>query len=228
MRIGTQNNQNAKQVNNVETANNTVFSLEGNTSTPKTILLLAASPEGESRISSGEEYHAIHNAVHGRGYEVRFNPDTSRESAAVALRDFAPAVLHFSGHGKPAAIEKMGSLEVETSHGGLVFEDSHRADEVPAERLANLLAQYAATLECVFLNMCYGKASMEAIRAALPHATIIGTAPTLLNGYLAVAFAKHFYGQLGAGASYTQAFAAAKAEMQLLQHDEVAGLYSSF
>lgn len=191
---------------------------------PKTILLLSASPAGETPISSGKEYKAIQAAVRHSAYEVRFEPETSRENFADALRDFKPAVLHFSGHGKPAAVEKMGSLEVETTQGGIVLESNRLADEVPTERLAAVLQHYAATLECVLLNMCYGAASVETIRKALPSAVIIGTS-SLLNDALAIEFARRFYGQLAAGQLYQKAFVVAKDEMKLMQGEEVEGLY---
>src|SRR5437016_13261369 len=68
------------------------------------------------------------------------------------LLDYAPLVVHFSGHGSPT-----GDLSLQSESGGPA--------PVAVNVLANLFQILKSPTECVVLNACHSSAQAQALRS---------------------------------------------------------------
>ncbi len=155
----------------------------------KTILILAANPQGTSRRRLDEEVREIeaglqraqkrHQFILEQKWAVRPR-DIQR-----ALLDVNPQIVHFSGHG--------------LGEEGLVFEDDiGQAKLVDGEALAGLFELFAEQVECVVLNGCYSQVQAKAIAQHIP--SVIGMSQRI-GDRAAIEFAVGFYDAIGAGRS---------------------------
>jgi hypothetical protein len=123
-----------------------------------TILLLSASPKGDSSQRLEQEKRNIAEGLQRSRWRDRFRLEIK---SAVRPRDLQPALLDFN----PQIVQFSGEGEAE----GLVFEDeTGRPQPIATDALAELLAQFADRLQCVVLNACYLEAQADAIAQYIP------------------------------------------------------------
>ncbi|MEE8522997.1 MAG: CHAT domain-containing protein, partial [Thermoanaerobaculia bacterium] len=137
------------------------------------IVVLLASPEGSPRLDQEGELARIESAWGARGDIRIIQPErpTLRALRAI-LRQTAPHVFHFIGH---------GTFDPATGHGGLLLEDDQgRAHPVTGRLLAETL-KIGHQIRLVFLNSCEG-ARLPRREAQDPYH---GVASALLRGGVA-------------------------------------------
>jgi len=164
-------------------------------SSRKTILVLASSPTNEARLRLDKEVREIDEGLRRSQQREKFTlqqrwalrPDDLRR----ALLDFNPEIVHFCGHGSGVD--------------GLVLEnDAGKAQLVPTEALANLFKRFATRgLECVVLNACYSEIQANAIAEHINYVVGMNSG---IGDDAAIKFAVGFYDELGAGWSYEDAY----------------------
>ncbi|WDD36273.1 CHAT domain-containing protein (plasmid) [Nostoc sp. UHCC 0926] len=164
-------------------------------SSRKTILVLASSPTNEARLRLDKEVREIDEGLRRSQHREKFTlqqrwavrPDDLRR----ALLDFNPEIVHFCGHG--------------SGDDGLVLEnDAGKAQLVPTEALVNLFKRFATRgLECVVLNACYSEIQANAIAQHIDY--VVGM-NSKIGDDAAIKFAVGFYDELGAGWSYEDAY----------------------
>ncbi|MEA5549483.1 CHAT domain-containing protein [Anabaena cylindrica UHCC 0172] len=164
-------------------------------SSRKTILVLASSPTNEARLRLDKEVREIEEGLRRSQHREKFTlqqrgavrPDDLRR----AMLDFNPQIVHFSGHG--------------SGEDGLVLEnDLGEAQLVSTEALANLFKRFASRgLECVVLNACYSEIQADEI---VKHIDYVVGMNSSIGDDAAIKFAVGFYDELGAGYSYEDAY----------------------
>ena len=156
-------------------------------SAPKSILLLAANPEGTNALRLQEEEREIKERLRLAGYgklPINSVGATRPKDIQQAMLDFKPQVVHFSGHG--------------VGEDGLVFEDATGQEKlVDSEALAQIFKLFPS-VECVVLNACFSKFQAEAIAQYVDY--VIGMSQSI-SDRAAIEFAIGFYSALGAGES---------------------------
>lgn len=159
---------------------------------PTTVLFLGANPDGSARLRLDREVREIRRALEQTALRDRFKLETLWASSFDDLLDgllrHGPAVVHFSGHGRPDA---------------LLFEGPDgKAMPVSVEALARLFGALSGKVRLVLFNACD---SLAVAAAVAPHVECaVGTAePVGDRG--AVAFAAAFYRGLGYGRSVAEA-----------------------
>lgn len=152
----------------------------------KSILLLAANPKGTKSLRLQEEEREIKERLRLAGYgKIPINSAGAVRPIDIqqAMLDFAPHIVHFSGHG--------------AGQDGLVFEDAIGQEKlVDSEALAELFELFAEQVECVVLNACYSKFQAEAIAQHIDY--VIGMSKEIGDN-AAIKFSVGFYAALGAG-----------------------------
>ncbi len=166
-----------------------------NSSSKRTILVLAASPVNEVRLRLDEEVREIENGLQLSEHRERFSlqqkwavrPDDLRR----ALLKYQPQIVHFCGHG--------------TGVEGLALENNlGEAQLVSTIAIADLFELFASRgLECVVLNACYSEVQAEAIAQHIDYVVGMNQA---IGDRAAIKFAVGFYDALGAGCSYEEAY----------------------
>lgn len=161
----------------------------------KKIVFLAASPADSARLRLEQEIREIQDGLRGARLRENF---LFRPVLAVRTRDLQralmedePQVVHFSGHGRGSS----GELLVENQEG--------KAHPIALDALAELFSLCSHHVECVLLNACYSEGQAEAISAHIPY--VVGTS-TALDDQAAIAFSIGFYGALGEGKPYEDAY----------------------
>ena len=174
----------------------------------KKILVLAANPQGTSRLRLDQEVRDIEEGLRRSAERDQFEliqtwalrpSDLQR-----AMLDFEPQIIHFSGHG---LVDE-----------GLVLEDeSGQPEIVRASALASLFELFPRKIECVILNACYLLPQAEAISQHVPY--VIGTKQSISNR-ASIAFATSFYDALAAGRPFESAYKFGRNAIQLESIDE--------
>lgn len=167
------------------------------------ILFLAADPSDAARLRLGQELRDIKEKLQLSKERDSFVID-SRESVrpgdiTQAIHDFAPQIVHFSGHGA-----NTGELYFESVIG--------KAQPVEPDALADLFELIAEEVSCVVLNACYSETQAKAISKHIPF--VIGMNKAI-GDKAAITFAVGFYKALGAGHSFEKAYKFAQVEMKL-------------
>lgn len=158
-----------------------------NDSSVKKILILAANPKNSVPLRLDEEVREIDEGLKRAQMRDRFELEQKwavrPRDVQRAILDFAPQIVHFSGHG--------------VGEGGLALEDElGQAKLVSAGALAGLFELFADQVECVLLNACYSVLQAEAIALHIPY--VIGMNQAVGDA-AAREFAVGFYDALGAG-----------------------------
>jgi hypothetical protein len=167
------------------------------------ILFLAADPSDAARLRLGQELRDIRAKLQCAKQRDNFSLE-SRESVrpgdiTQAIFDVEPQIVHFSGHG--------------ISTGELLFEDILGSTHpVKPDALANLFQLVSEQVNCVVLNACYSEAQAKSIAQHIPF--VIGMNQSI-SDKAAIAFAVGFYGALGSGRSFEDAYKFACVEIQL-------------
>jgi CHAT domain len=183
----------------------------------KTILVLAANPQGTDPLRLGEEVREIQTGLDRSQYRDRFHIEqrwaVTPKDVRRALLDCQPQIVHFSGHGVGVAtpsdphlsdrkfsVESVDTIEPE----GLMFEnESGQPQLVSSEAISNLFSLFADRLECVLLNACYSATQAEAISEHIPYVIGMNRA---IGDRAAIEFAIGFYDALLAGRSVEFAY----------------------
>jgi len=188
------------------------------------ILVLAANPLGTVRLHLDEEVKAIREAIQRSAKRDRLFVQT-REAATLrdlhlALLEFQPHVVHFSGHGSGKdGLQFVGDIEE------IYWQEKQQVDgsweatgcrqekiqAVDAATIADLLALFANQIECVVLNACDSNRQGAAIARHIPHVVSMRTA---ICDRAARKFSQAFYDSLGAGKDYEFAFELGKTAIQ--------------
>ena len=163
-------------------------SIHGNNPDVKTILILAANPEGTSRLQLDKEVREIDEGLRRASKRKQFRLEQKwavrQRDFYRAILDYQPQIVHFSGHG--AYVD------------GIVL--GNEADELAflnADALSSMFKLFATKgVECVLLNACYSEVQAEAISQYVKY--VIGMNKAV-GDKASVAFAVAFYDALGAG-----------------------------
>jgi CHAT domain len=159
-----------------------------------TILILAASPLDQAKLSLDIEAREIEEGLRRSRYRDQFQ---LKKQAAVRIEDLRrllldtePQIVHFCGHG--------------SGEEGLVFEDLQRKTQlVSTDSLTNLFELFAGKIECVLLNACYSEVQAKAI---VQHVGYVIGMNKSIGDKAAIKFSIGFYDALGAGRSFEEAF----------------------
>lgn len=161
--------------------------------TQKSILLLAANPKGTIGLRLQEEEREIRERLRLAGYgktPINSTGATRPRDIQQAMLDFKPQIVHFSGHG--------------AKQEGLVFEDVTGQEKlVNSTALANLFRLFSNRVECAVLNACYSKFQAEAIARHIEY--VIGMSKGI-GDKAAIEFSVGFYAALGSGESIEFAY----------------------
>lgn len=158
------------------------------------ILFLTADPSDQSRLRLGRESREIGEKLKlarlSRRFFVHQRHAVRAEDVSLALLDYKPALVHFSGHG--------------TSDGAICFEDhSGMTQFASPDALAALFRLVSKNVYVVLLNACYSELQARAIAEHIDY--VIGM-NSLVSDHAAIAFAIGFYQALGTGLSVERAF----------------------
>jgi hypothetical protein len=176
----------------------------------KTILVLAANPQGTHPLRLGEEVRKIQAGLARSQHRDRFRLEqrwaVTPSDVRRALLDCHPQIVHFSGHGvgtevagdpSPATRKLTGVSNPSSEPEGLVFEDDLGQPQlVTTAALADLFALFADQVECVVLNACYSAPQAEAIAQQIAY--VVGM-KRAIGDQAAIEFAIGFYDALLAG-----------------------------
>ncbi len=178
----------------------------------KKILILAANPQGTSRLRLDREVRAIDEGLRRSHLHERFRIEQRwaprPRDVQRALLDVEPQIVHFCGHGEGQA--------------GLVLEDeTGQVKLVSTEALSKLFELFADRVECVLLNACYAQVQADAIVQHINY--VIGMRQAIRDD-LAIAFSVGFYKGLGSGQSIEAAF---KSGCQAIQENSLESLDSN-
>src|SRR5438309_93131 len=149
---------------------------------PETILIFAASPLDQPRLSLDREVREIQNGLrHSRKhFDLKQQWATRPKDLRRSLLDHKPRYVHFCGHG--------------AGRDGIVLE----GQLVDAVALAELFRLFSASIKCVVLNACYSTLQAQAIAEHIDY--VIGMKKAIGDA-AAIEFASAFYDSLGAGES---------------------------
>ena len=196
-----------------------------------TILFLAANPSGTDPRALDREARAIQAELERSGFRDRFELVTRWAAEPIdllrELRKLKPTVVHFSGHGAPAAAGEHRSGPVsrhdvggEPGHNGseprhgLFFQGPDgRPQLVSTEALEETFGAVGDSVKVVVLSACYS--DMQA-NALLRHVGCVVGMRGSIHDDAARSFAIGFYGGLGeresVAAAYRQGCAAISLE----------------
>lgn len=162
----------------------------------ETILIFAANPVDQERLSLDHEVREIENGLrHSRKrFVVKQQWATRPKDLRRALLDNRPAYVHFCGHG--------------AGRNGIVLE----GQLVDAEALAGLFSLFSDKIKCVVLNACYSTVQAQAI---VRHVDFVVGMNKAIGDSAAIEFSAAFYDALGAGESVEFAFALGRNAIQL-------------
>lgn len=166
------------------------------------ILVLAANPEGTSKLNLGVEVRGIQRSLQLAQERDRFSFVSEwavrTQDLMQLLVTHQPHIVHFLGHG--------------SGEKGLVLEDSGgRSQQVPTKALAKLFQQ-VSSVECVLLNACYSDVQAKAMSQFVP--CVIGMNRPI-GDPAAISFSQGFYTSLGSGGSYEAAYEMGRTAIEL-------------
>jgi internalin A len=194
----------------------------------KTILVLAANPQGTNPLRLGEEVRAIQTGLERSKCRDRFRIEQRWAVTAAdirhALLDHQPQIVHFCGHGigveSPSDTESASSSrkltlvsEADSKPEGLVFEDkTGQSHLISSEAIARLFSLFADQINCVLLNACYSATQADAIVKHIPF--VVGM-KRAIGDRAAIEFARGFYDALFAGRDVESAFKLGRSAIQM-------------
>lgn len=177
----------------------------------KTILTLAANPDGTSNLKLDLEIRNIQEELERAKYREEFKferRDAVRwQDLLHAILEVEPRIIHFSGHGTG-------------SQGLIILDDNGHKHLVSTEVLSDLFRQFSGQVECVLLNACYSEAQARAIVQHINY--VIGMSEEIRDD-AAIAFTKGFYAALGAGKAIAQAFEIGRSSVLEKENSPLAG-----
>jgi WD40 repeat protein len=152
-----------------------------------TILILAASPLDQDRLSLDVEVREIQNGLQRsrKSFDLTQRWAVRPIDLRRALLDVRPTYVHFCGHG--------------AGKEGIVLEGQW----VTAEALAELFSLFSGRVKCIVLNACYSLVQAKALSRHIDY--VIGMRQAIGDD-AAIEFSIAFYDALGAGESVPAAF----------------------
>lgn len=171
-----------------------IIEAKNSTSSPTSILFLAADPKDTSRLRLGEELREIQEKMQlarlREKFELHQRMSIRPADISQAFLDIQPNIVHFSGHG--------------ASSGELCFENQiGEAHAVKPEVLTALFEQFNNSVKCVILNACYSEIQANAI---VQHIEFVIGMSQSIGDKAAIAFSIGFYQGLGAGRTIEDAY----------------------
>lgn len=160
----------------------------------ETILIFAANPKAQARLSLDMEVREIENGLRRsrKHFVVQQSWATRPVDLRRALLDHKPRYVHFCGHGGTDGIVLEGQL-------------------VNGDALAELFGLFPE-IKCIVLNACYSKTQAQAIAKRVDY--VVGMS-TEIGDSAAIEFAVAFYDALGAGESVEFAFDLGRVAIQV-------------
>jgi hypothetical protein len=184
------------------------------------VLYLCAAPRGTSRLDFEREAAGITECVrqlHGHEFVVDSEFDVTAENLQRLLRERAPTIVHFAGHGVGAKGEE-GARHARpvSKDGAALLLQNEEGESVPVskETLCKVFETRKDTIQMVVLNACYSGAIAAALAAHVP--CVIGTNEAIKDA-AAIAFAEELYAALAHGDSLKAAVAAGSTQIELVQ-----------
>jgi WD40 repeat protein len=152
-----------------------------------TILILAANPLDQHRLSLDVEVREIQNGLQRslKSFNLRQQWAVRPIDMRRALLDTRPTYVHFCGHG--------------AGKEGIILEGQW----VEAEALAELFSLFSEQVKCVVLNACYSLVQAKALSRHIDH--VVGMSQAIGDD-AAIEFSVAFYDALGAGETVPAAY----------------------
>lgn len=167
------------------------------------VLFLTANPAGTQPLQLDEEIRQITAKVRAAEYrdslELVSRWAVRPDDLLQALLELKPHVVHFSGHGSPAA-------EL------ILLDDRGNSKPVSKEALIHLFRILRDNVRVVVLNACYSRPQAEALAQTID-CTVGMNRP--IGDQAAIVFAASFYRALGFGRSVQEAFELGRAALLL-------------
>lgn len=160
------------------------------------VLYSTASPDPNKPLRVEAEMHQVQQAVRGSRLRdnivLHYKPAANLDSILDGLNDFAPGIVHFSGHGYSDGIIVDHAKVGHPSSGVVTF-----------DLLADAVAAVDAPPHVIVLNSCH---SVGAKKAFLPPAKAVIVMGASISDLAATAFAAQFYAAIASGQSLKSAF----------------------
>jgi hypothetical protein len=167
------------------------------------ILFLAANPDCTDRLALDEERRSIglkiRESDHRDSLELISEWAVRPDDLLQYLNQYAPDVIHFSGHGTEA-----NEIVLKDDKGG--------AKPVSSAALRQLFTTLKGKIKLVMLNACYSRSQAEAIVDVIDCA--VGMKQEIGDD-AAIAFAASFYRAIGFGVSVQDAFEQGRTALML-------------
>jgi hypothetical protein len=167
------------------------------------VLFFAANPAGTERLKLDEEIRRITTKLGAAEYrdslELVARWAVRSDDLMQALLEVKPHVVHFSGHGSPAA-------EL------ILLDDGGDPKPVGQEALVHLFRTLKDNVRVVVLNACYSRTQAKAIAKTID-CTVGMNRP--IGDEAAIVFAASFYRAVSFGRSVKEAFELGKAALLL-------------
>lgn len=175
---------------------------------PFKILFLASNPKDSGHLRLEDESKLIDEAIQRSTAEGEYR---FYNKGAVTVNDLRramveikPDLIHFSGHG--------------SDEDTLYFEDDEGyTKEVSSDDLGLFFGSFKDKPECVILNACYSLRQANGIKQSI--SIVIGMSSAIPNDSAKI-FTQHFYESLCKKCAIEEAFAIAKAALNLEQTDD--------
>lgn len=159
-----------------------------------TILFLAASPDGMTRLALDKECREIREKLRSSDFpkalKLRTEWAVRPDDLLQYLNEYRPQAVHFSGHGSRS--EEL-----------ILHDESDLARPVSLPALRALFTTLKDNIRLVVLNACYSRSQAEAIVEIIDCAVGMKRA---IGDRAAIVFAASFYRALGFGRSVKDAF----------------------
>lgn len=179
------------------------------------VLFLSANPLDQQQLRLDEEARAItemiRKAKHRDSVKLESCWAVRPMDILQALNEYAPAVVHFSGHG--------------SEQDEIVFQDDRgRTKLVSKEAIVQTMMASSEGIRLVFFNTCYSHNQAEAV---VEHVEVAIGMKTSIGDEAARVFASQFYSAIGFGLSVKKAFEQAKALLMLegIQEEDTPELF---
>lgn len=158
------------------------------------ILILSANPKQTTSLRLDEEVREIKEGLkraQSRDLFLIESAEATRyKDIRRAILDYAPTIVHFSGHG--------------LGQDGLIFEDETGLQKmVDTDAIGGLFQLFRDQVKCVVLNACYSDFQAQEIAKHINH--VIGMSQAI-DDKAAIEFSVAFYDALGAKKSYYFAY----------------------
>jgi hypothetical protein len=188
------------------------------------ILFLGANPSDSTRLALDREFRAIRERLratpHGARFQLEQEWAVRTKDLQAALLRHRPDIVHFSGHGAPAADPHSDRRHeardiapaTASAGGGLIVEDERGGSVELAPAALESLLGIVGGIRCVVLNACFSALQGEALCHRAD--SVVAMSDRIGDGS-AIAFSSSFYQALGFGESVQRAFELGKNQIAL-------------